>query len=450
MLSSSAQATVVYVDYNIGTGPGCSKFPNPIYDVLSAFDWVASHRKFLSGTNNSAAPAGTKQLNADESNEATVTTPTKASSSDFKIAICGQLLGGSLATMLGLTECRKKIKSISAVAVNNPITDWIFPDRQVTSENETPHKTKASKKSSWTTYADTSPFLAAEALYRTREDIFEKEHGYTDPFASPILFFRSSGLDYSHSYSPYRLHNASNSAPSSSSPSNSPPLSSPPPPSTEESPDTSLSPSTPTLGSISRRRASRTYPPSQSGLVLPPINITTGKTSILHDQAAELAKRYRKSVTRQNQSVAGSSRRKRTSAASDDDDDDDDHVGNDDDDGGNVTSPTGLPDAYASSGAYGLGPGLEAGLGSGAEVDTAGTAVSDAVRVAEAVAKDQVQYQVRPGVGIWGLNVEDEDAGRVKRMKDKGKSKSKVQGERWEVDVERVGRWIKDVLDEKR
>jgi acetyl esterase/lipase len=76
------------------------KYPTPIHDVLAGYDWIRDH------------------LLRDEFQR-----PYLA-----RMGVCGELVGGSLATMLALTECHLGQSRIGAAAVNSPVVDWVFPD----------------------------------------------------------------------------------------------------------------------------------------------------------------------------------------------------------------------------------------------------------------------------------------------------------------------------------
>ena len=96
-LQDSSAATVVRINYRASS---LNQYPTPCHDVLLGYDWVCEH------------------LLIDEFSR-----PYLA-----RLGVCGELVGGSLATMLALTECRLGESRIGAAAVNNPIVDWVFPD----------------------------------------------------------------------------------------------------------------------------------------------------------------------------------------------------------------------------------------------------------------------------------------------------------------------------------
>ncbi|KAH7119606.1 Alpha/Beta hydrolase protein [Dendryphion nanum] len=306
LAASTHTSTIVRVNYR------CSphhRFPTPIHDVTLAYDWIL----------HNLLPDTTRHA---------------------KIAVCGELVGASLATMLALTECRIGQSRIVAAAVNNPIADWVFPDdlpaqdfsqlpepnapeeiavpagedimatwsTTVTNENDLhtttatsakkPQKRKRATKPpppvAWLDNAD-NPILPSLTLSGERDVIFQRPDDCFDRFASPIHFFRSP---YGQLIYPRQDDLFASSSPSDI------PLdsldietrmninhfdsleSTPPPP-----------PDVPTL---TRCRAyARIYPPAGSNLVLPKFHITTGSQSPLLDQAAELAKGIKRSIARQ-------------------------------------------------------------------------------------------------------------------------------------------------------
>ncbi|KAJ4983664.1 hypothetical protein SVAN01_10822 [Stagonosporopsis vannaccii] len=294
-LRASSAATVVRINYRASSQ---HQFPTPYHDVLYGFDWIQEN------------------LLLDSAQQPYVA----------RLGICGELMGGSIATMLALTECRVGESRIAAAAVNNPIVDWVFPDDlplvspaelpEPASNEETSfpaeedmlasfkavkvgelakekakrrRKPKAAPLTSWQAWAHSSvvPTLPLSemrsVLFRRQEDIFDR-------FASPVHFFRSphaqlilpqacvSALDqpdYALDLETQMSLNHYNSF-------------------NRESPEP---PGPPELTRC--RSYARVYPQAGNGKVsLPAWNITTGSESPLHDQASELSKVLRRSVAR--------------------------------------------------------------------------------------------------------------------------------------------------------
>lgn len=182
--------------------------------------------------------------------------------------------------MLALTECRsQKPGGISAAALGNPIADWTFPvaesphlaqDRvdlpnSRTQAEEPPSRKRSPVKprpiDSWTEFAN-SKALSAQALISARDTIFTKPEKWFDPFASPLLFFRTANTEI-------------------------PTLDTPDP-----GTDPALDP--PTLP-VKKRKARRRYPPLHSDLKLPTMWIDVGEESLLRDQGVELVERVKQS-----------------------------------------------------------------------------------------------------------------------------------------------------------
>jgi acetyl esterase/lipase len=250
-LGAASNATVVRLNYRLG---GEVQFPTPIHDVLAGYDWVKENMCVNGRASKPAPPIG----------------------------VCGQLIGGTLSVMLGLTESRLGEHSVTAVAANTPIVDWIFPKPNYLRskdevddesgdlvENEpfswTPLKklkTKRKKPNSWELYQD-DILLPTSFFTETRDNLFRKPANYFDPFASPILYFRSPGADV-------------------------------PIPVTDSS-DTD---STVEELSTTRRKVHRNFPPTGSSLKLPDMRISIGDANALYDQNEELVRLLRRSIVR--------------------------------------------------------------------------------------------------------------------------------------------------------
>ncbi|KAJ4345971.1 hypothetical protein N0V95_005836 [Ascochyta clinopodiicola] len=243
-----------------------------------------------------------------------------------RLGVCGELMGGSIATMLALTECRVGESRIAAAAVNNPIVDWVFPDDlphvspselpEPDSNEETAFpadedmmasfkalrvgelpKPKAKRKrkpkavplTSWQAWANNAalPTLMLSAM---RDVLFRRQDDMFDRFASPVHFFRSPHaqlvlpqvVDSALEQPDYALDLETQMSLSHYASFNSKarePLGSP---------------------ELTRCRSyARVYPQAGTGKIsLPAWHITTGSQSPLHDQAAELSKVLRRSIAR--------------------------------------------------------------------------------------------------------------------------------------------------------
>lgn len=194
--------------------------------------------------------------------------------------------------MLALTESKMGESRIAAAAIHHPIVDWIFPEPDpdvkifddsdeegelieddISPESLTASLSKAlkSKRSrskkkpptSWELYGANSE-LSASTLLHIRDDIFKKPASYFDPFASPVLFFRSPGVEVptDRSYLTYE------------------------PPMEIES------------NLTRKRKVHRVFPPSYSTLRIPHFLISISDESPLRDQDEEFVRLMRRSVVR--------------------------------------------------------------------------------------------------------------------------------------------------------
>ncbi|KAI5369463.1 Putative alpha/beta hydrolase-3 [Septoria linicola] len=246
-LRSVLRCPVVTVNYRHGTE---YKHPQPVFDVAAGYDWVVQNI-----------------LNCSTGHR-----------SNGKIAVCGELFGGSLATTLALTECRTdESASVVAAAINNAVFDWINIDKN-------PGGSARDGKS------QTSRIDIME-LCRQRTLLFRKLEDYFDPFASPILFFRAAGSKVPSPVVPlsemeelaqderkeFLESMRSHALPGGDAVH------------TVEAPaDVEVT-----------RRSSRRFPSKSLALRLPQFRIEAGADSLLGDQAAELSRLLLKAVDRQ-------------------------------------------------------------------------------------------------------------------------------------------------------
>ena len=182
--------------------------------------------------------------------------------------------------MLALTECHsQKPGGICAAALGNPIADWTFPDAESAGQEseaidlaDTRFETlepllrkrspaKPRPIDSWTAFAD-STSLSAQALLAARDTFFTQPEKWFDPFASPLLFFRTASIDI--------------------------PTLKPADPATDPATDIAASPA-------KKRKARRRYPPPHLDLKLPIMRVDVGEESLLRDQGVEFVERVKKS-----------------------------------------------------------------------------------------------------------------------------------------------------------
>ncbi|KAF2847442.1 alpha/beta-hydrolase [Plenodomus tracheiphilus IPT5] len=292
-LSASSAATIARIHYRASSA---HQYPTPFHDVLTGYDWIqqnllrdAFDRPYLG-----------------------------------RLGVCGQLVGGSLATMLALTECRVGEPRIAAAAVNNPIVDWVFPDElPAVSPSELPEPTGAddtalpadqdpatllpvaktsrkrpkptTKKSpltAWQAHGDNT-MIPTPTLSAERDMLFRRPDDYFDRFASPIHFFRSP---HAQMVCPEQDDIAASQQPDS-----------------DELLDMEVqfalnhyasfhgkTKTSPAVATLSRCRAyARNYPQAGTSLKLPAWHMTTGLQSPLADQTLELVKVIQRSLARQ-------------------------------------------------------------------------------------------------------------------------------------------------------
>jgi acetyl esterase/lipase len=126
-------------------------FPIPLHDTLAAYDWITQNLLTplpVSTTRSSSAPPA------------------------VPILVYGTGLGGTLATSLALTESRPaQNPTVSAFAVHETVFDW-----------------------TGIVASAPPPSFPASTLHGLRSQLFASPANAFDAFASPILFFRTSGL----------------------------------------------------------------------------------------------------------------------------------------------------------------------------------------------------------------------------------------------------------------
>jgi acetyl esterase/lipase len=205
-----------------------------------------------------------------------------------RLAVVGDFIGGGLATALSLTECRSGQPGIVAAAVSNPVVDWVSLDYEIKLE-------RRSVMAASTLVQAEAGDMTVDALLNLRSQLFTKPSHYFDPFASPILFFRSAGAEV------------------------------PPPPSDASTDDMEqlsilereeiyrqevavpYDAQGPSLNSdttiVQGRKASRRFPGKSLGLRLPSFNISATTGTPLASQTGDLAHHLRQSFVRQRKNA---------------------------------------------------------------------------------------------------------------------------------------------------
>lgn len=265
-------------------------FPICVHDVLQGYDWITEH----------LIPGRAFHRPGRNARHAT------------PIAVCGELVGGGLATMLALTECRTTGPCVSAAAINEPIVDWIFPEGDEFEDDEDAidfdddfgvkpvernHSTRAQKIVPSFRAFGSNGVLDADDLLRARSSYFRKPADYFDPFASPMLFLRSAGmttpgspvysaLDEFAELERYEREDFQRQQLKLST------LRNVSEPSSQDHITTD--------SSEPIRKSYTRWPSTSAGLRIPDLHVGFGDTSPLSDQAVELAMLLRKNLISQN------------------------------------------------------------------------------------------------------------------------------------------------------
>lgn len=228
----SAAANVVTVHYRL-------PFPTAIHDTLAAYDWALRHM-----------------------------TPQRALA---RIGVYGEAIGGSLACMLALTECRLGEGRPVAAALRSPILDWVALDL-FASINLAAMTREAGDTTAMTIERYQLELDILQRLKRAAFSSFRNSVSSFDPFASPLLFLRSAGvssLDKQQTRSDEFTER----------------LGIPPDDTCEHSANASTE---------ARRRRALAYPPRGSVLEIPHMRILNVKGSLLEEQAIEMVRLLRK------------------------------------------------------------------------------------------------------------------------------------------------------------
>ena len=253
-LHNTLSCPVVKIDYRCNAD---HQWPTPIHDVLAGYDWIQE---------NLLPKRAINRVGRSEH--------------IGKIAVCGELIGGQLATALALTECRAGEPGVVAAAINNPIADWVaFDEYQEPSLAPKPQ----------TDPQDFHDNLTVDDVLRQRRIMFRRPDHYFDPFASPILFFRSADAEVPWHLEPDTLpvddmDELAFSEREEASP--------------REQRDLAFLEFN-EVETKKKRKASRRYPSKALNLRLPAFYLTAGKDSMLVAQGSELTNKLRKSFERQ-------------------------------------------------------------------------------------------------------------------------------------------------------
>ena len=176
--------------------------------------------------------------------------------------------------MLALTECfhtpeKPERHGISALAVGNPILDWTALTKSEATRSDL-EACDVRKSDSFQRGAK-SDSLSTNDLCDIRDTYFSKAEHYFDPFASPLLFFRTPGIEIPDTTATLTEHSLPNGG---------------------------LEDENVILPPVKKRRSARKYPPTGSSLLLPWTRMDVGKDCVLKDQAMDMIEMMRKSFRR--------------------------------------------------------------------------------------------------------------------------------------------------------
>ncbi|KAL9082489.1 MAG: hypothetical protein Q9159_006375 [Coniocarpon cinnabarinum] len=171
-LSEATSLPVVQPHYRLGPD---HLYPTPIHDVAEAFEgavnWLQkTFQKSQSHANGFKSPG----LDDDQ----------------VKVAVVGDLVGGSSALALGMTECRVSGPArVTAISAREPILDWVFEHDVLLQRDATASSSGGDADS--TSHA--SREAEVDAFHTLRHLSFpgRQPWRYFEPFASPLHFLRS-------------------------------------------------------------------------------------------------------------------------------------------------------------------------------------------------------------------------------------------------------------------
>lgn len=243
LLGIGAAATIVDVKYETSKE---QPYPSPIHSVLAAYDWTQEN--ICRGSNQLVRPDGYQRR---------------------PIGVCGQLVGGGLATMLALTECHRST-GITAVLVGDPVVDWVALGLSERME-ERPKKSQKTKKTDQVTspIPNQTEEELRQRLLNLRNHVFKSLEKCFDPFASPLLFFRTPK---------YELKDTRSWFPE------------------DGDVDCHMMQDAQDSTFVKKRLSYRAYPPLWSNLVLPQFRLETADDSPLRGPATELVQMMERSV----------------------------------------------------------------------------------------------------------------------------------------------------------
>ncbi|RDL37052.1 uncharacterized protein BP5553_04485 [Venustampulla echinocandica] len=239
-------------------------FPTPLHDTLHAYNFLTT----------SLLPSFAPQLESTSSPYKSTFSPDSAyykppptpKTAQRPLIIYGSYLGGTLATSLALTESlssKHHAYSIAGLIVKNGIFDWTGIGTSLPPESSSEESEKKPPSSPEQSLAMRADFhWDTKTLHALKMRLFASPAGTFDAFASPVLFFRTSGLDVPATW-PCLEPPTTTSTAHEDTTIMSTSLSSPPPPRSSTS-----TPITTHLASTTQK-AHLKFPPRDSGLKIP-------------------------------------------------------------------------------------------------------------------------------------------------------------------------------------
>ena len=167
--------------------------------------------------------------------------------------------------MLAITESHSLMQGVNAAAIGNAIVDWTALSTQKT--NKAPVLAEGPVNNPRPDVVVERAPTVLETLVNMRGKLFTKAEKYHDPFASPLLFFRTPSSDLPTESGRLGLEG-------------------------------DLDTGDQTTEATKKRRSLRKYPPRGSDLVLPHMRVDIGKENVLWDQGIELIDLMRRSHDR--------------------------------------------------------------------------------------------------------------------------------------------------------
>ncbi|KAL2069478.1 hypothetical protein VTL71DRAFT_14157 [Oculimacula yallundae] len=186
-------------------------WPIPLHDTLAGYTFLLSHLSQYTqpspspSTSSSSSSPSTSQSksksNTRNSIYASSPSPNFVLPTQRPILLYGSFLGGTLATSLALTEntySRLNPSKIIGLICKDGVYDWTEIVSSPPTSQESP-STAAQTTDSGSGSA-TSSSWSNQTLHTLKKTLFSSPSSAFDPFASPTLFFRTSGLSIPRSW----------------------------------------------------------------------------------------------------------------------------------------------------------------------------------------------------------------------------------------------------------